>query len=152
MMMIYMPYSNRTRESPRSASINYFFGPIELFERITYHCITIKVFSLYLSVSLSLSLSSQLCLLSGEQTVRLSSAANSVLYQLSGLHFHGIFNKIIFRFGNYLHKWFSHYATRYKHLHFNHSKMELIMGYGSGLLVARVTSNKSLGYNPQKKQ
>jgi len=39
----------------------------------------------------------QLCLLSGEQTGRLSSAANRVLYHLSGLHFHGIFNKIILR-------------------------------------------------------
>ena len=33
-----------------------------------------------------------------ENTRRLSSAANVVLYHLSGLHFHGIFNKIILRY------------------------------------------------------
>ena len=39
----------------------------------------------------------QLCLLQGEQVEELTQAANSVLYHLSGLHFHGIFNKIILR-------------------------------------------------------
>ena len=38
-----------------------------------------------------------LCLLHGENTDHLSMGANKVLYQLSGLHFHGIFNKIILR-------------------------------------------------------
>ena len=33
-----------------------------------------------------------------ENAQRLSSAANVVLYHLSGLHFHGIFNKIILRY------------------------------------------------------
>ena len=42
----------------------------------------------------------QLSLLSKEteNARRLSSAANIVLYHLSGLHFHGIFNKIILRY------------------------------------------------------
>ena len=38
-----------------------------------------------------------LCLLHGENMEPLASAANKVLYQFSGLHFHGIFNKIILR-------------------------------------------------------
>lgn len=39
----------------------------------------------------------QLCLLSGGETEKISMSACKVLYQLSGLHFYGIFNKIILR-------------------------------------------------------
>lgn len=38
-----------------------------------------------------------LCLLHGENMEAVATAANKVLYQFSGLHFHGIFNKIILR-------------------------------------------------------
>jgi neurofibromin 1 len=39
----------------------------------------------------------QLCLLSGPETEEISKSACLVLYRLSGLHFHGIFNSIILR-------------------------------------------------------
>lgn len=38
-----------------------------------------------------------LCLLQGEHVVEITHAANGVLYHLSGLQFHSIFNKIILR-------------------------------------------------------
>ena len=39
----------------------------------------------------------QLCLLSGDDYSRVRDRAHRVLFYLSGLHFHGIFNKIILR-------------------------------------------------------
>ena len=71
-------YSNVTSCLPK----NYVILPL----RFTI----IKLRSLYVHTF-------QLCLLSGGETDQISRAACDVLYQLSGLHFHGIFNKIILR-------------------------------------------------------